>query len=253
MLEVADLRFAYNGLPVLHGVSFQLERGQILAVLGVNGAGKTTLLKCLNGLLASDAGSIRLDGIPLGRLGRTERAMRIGYVPQRLPDSQLTVFDAVLLGRRPHIRWASTARDLEITRDVLRLLALEPLALRPLSRLSGGELQRAMIGRALAQQPELLLLDEPTSSLDLRNQLEVLALLREAARVRGLALVVAIHDLNTALRFADLFLLLRHGRVAGLTPRAGMTPEALRSVFGVNVLLGEVKGHPVVVPVPSAA
>lgn len=248
ILEVDDLRFAYNGRPVLDGVSFCLAPGRMLGVLGVNGAGKSTLLKCLDRILAPRGGTVRLDGRDLATLDDDARARELGYVPQEGDRQELSVFEAVLLGRRPHLRWRAGRRDLEAAEAALAALGLTRLALRPLASLSGGEAQKVLIARALAQEPRVLLLDEPTSSLDLRNQLEVMALLSAAVRRRGLSAVLCLHDLNLALAHLDQLMLMRDGLVHALIPPAGLTPELVRQVYGVEVEIVAAAGRRVVVP-----
>jgi iron complex transport system ATP-binding protein len=176
-----------------------------------------------------------------------EVARCFGYVPQQQSEAPLSVFETVLLGRRPYIRWAASERDYEVVERVLGLLQLEDLSLRSLDSLSGGEIQKVLLARALAQEPQVLLLDEPTSNLDLKNQLEVLRLILRAVREQGLSAIVSIHDLNLALRLGDAFLLLREGRVHAVATREGLTREIIREVYGVEVLLGEMAGYPVVV------
>lgn len=252
ILSVRGVRFGYNGRNILDDISFNLSGGEMLAVVGVNGAGKTTLLKCLCGIFEPKGGSVLIDGKETAQMDRSERARRIGYVPQRYPDTDISVFDAVLMGRKPHMGWSVTRRDLRITEDVLHTLRLDSMALRPLSSLSGGELQKVTIGRSLAQEPDFLLLDEPTSSLDLKNQMEIMDILAGISKQRSLSTVVAMHDINTALRFADRFLMLKDGRIHSLTPRASITEESLRQVFGVDVTMGLIDGHRVVIPATFA-
>ena len=252
ILNVQGVEFRYNSHPVLQGVNFSLEAGRILAVLGINGAGKSTLLKCLNKILGLEKGVIFLNGQDLRRWSRNKVAEHIGYVPQRYDDGQLTVFDMVLLGRKPYVRWAATEQDLAVVERVLELMHLKDFALRPVNRLSGGEAQKVVIARALAQEPDLLLLDEPTSNLDLKNQLEVTRLIRRAVEHQGLAAVVSSHDLNLALRFADFFLFLKDGQVHALGDRSQVTPEVIREVYGVDTVMGQVKGHPVIIPMDAA-
>ncbi len=248
ILVVDGVEFSYNSRPVLRDVRFGVERGEIFAVLGNNGAGKTTLLKCLNKILRPRRGTILIAAEDLATLSRREVARRLGYVAQRHEGARFTVFDAVLLGRKPHIRWAPTARDLAVVREVLAALEMEDFSLRYLDELSGGELQKVVIARALAQEPEVLLLDEPTSNLDLRNQFEVLRIVKKATKERNLAAVVVMHDLNLALRFADKFLLLRNGRVFACGGVEVMTPENIAGVYGVRVAVERLAGVPVVVP-----
>ncbi|GBC63611.1 ABC transporter ATP-binding protein [Desulfonema ishimotonii] len=247
-LSVAGITFAYNSHPVIRDVSFSLEPGQVLGVLGVNGAGKSTLLKCLNKILHPSGGAVFLGGKDLLKMDGAEIARHMAYVPQKYGGEQLTVFDTVLLGRKPHIRWAATHRDYEVVETVLERMGLARFALRPVLALSGGEMQKVVMARALAQEPDVLLLDEPTSNLDLKNQFEVMGLVRQVVREQKLAAVVSIHDLNLALRFADRFLMVRDHTVFSLTDRESVTREMIRDVYGVEVLLTEVEGHRVVVP-----
>ncbi len=249
ILSVAEIQFSYPSRPVLRDVSFQLQRGQILGVLGVNGAGKSTLLKCLNRILRPKKGTVLLDGKNILRMGGTEIAKCMGYVPQKYGEERLTVYDTVLLGRKPYIQWAAAEGDFQVVENVIKLMHLENLALRPVNELSGGEAQKVIIARALAQEPQVLLLDEPVSNLDLKNQLEVMTLITGAVKSRGLSAILAIHDLNLALRFADFFLLLKNGRVHTWADRTAITPEVICEVYGVEVILQEVQGYPVMIAV----
>jgi iron complex transport system ATP-binding protein len=248
ILDVSGLRFSYNSHPVLDGVGFALEKGQVLAVLGVNGAGKSTLLKCLNRVLRPQEGSALLDDEDLLAMSPRAVARRVGYVPQRHPDTLLNVYEAVLLGRKPHIGWTVSDADHQIVERVLDRMGLSDMALRPAGDLSGGEAQKVVIARALAQSPRVLLLDEPTSNLDLKNQLEVMGLIREIVSDGGLSAVASIHDLNLALRFADLFLFLKDHRVHALVSKEGLTADTIGEVYGVPVALAEVAGRTMVAP-----
>lgn len=252
-LAATDLEFAYNGRPVLRRVSLTLTPGRVTAILGVNGAGKTTLLRCLGGLVRPTGGTVRLGGRELFRLSRRETARAVAYVPQARPREKLTVFESVLLGRRPHMGLAPGRRDLARVEEVLASLGLADLAFRRLDALSGGEAQKAAIARALAQDPTALLLDEPTASLDMKNTLEAFAIVRQAVTQRGLTAAVVLHDLSQALRFADDFALLADGRVTARVERTGLTPAMVRAVYGVEVALGEIGGHPVATPLGLAA
>ena len=253
ILQVVGLQFSYNSHPVLRDVGFTLKKGVFLAVLGINGAGKSTLLKCINGILRPQEGTVFVRGIATSRMGREEISRHLGYVPQRSPDEEgLTAFDMILLGRRPHIRWFHSREDTQVVENVLRAMGIEHLALCPVNKLSGGEAQKVMIARALAQEPEVLLLDEPTSSLDLRSQLEVMTLLTETVRNRRISLVAAMHDLTMALRFADHLLMLKDGSVHAFVRRDEITAEMIASVYGVRVLLGETDGYPFVIPIEDS-
>ncbi|MBI5571660.1 MAG: ABC transporter ATP-binding protein [Desulfomonile tiedjei] len=248
ILSVHGIHFSYNSHPVLEDVSFRLDRGQILAILGVNGAGKSTLLKCINRILHPERGSVLLNGDDVLNLRREEIAKRLGYVPQRYLEEQLTVFDAVLLGRKPHMKWGAAERDLQVVERVLRMMGLERCSLRPVSTLSGGETQKVIIARALAQEPEALLLDEPTSNLDIRNQIEVMTLIRRVVEEQGVSAIICVHDLNLAVRFADRFLMLKGGTIHAYGDRTALKPSVIREVYGIDVIVGEIAGYPVVIP-----
>lgn len=248
-LTVANIEFSYNSHPVLSDVNFSLDRGQIMCVLGVNGAGKSTLLKCLNRILKPRRGSVSVDGKNLLLMSQNSVARRIGYVPQRHPETRLMVFEAVLMGRKPHIRWALGGDDYALVENIITQIGIAHLAMRSVSDLSGGEIQKVIIARALAQSPAVLLLDEPTSNLDLKNQLEVMGLIRRIVETQGLSAVVAIHDLNIAVRFADRFLFLKEQRIHAISTRKGITSEMIHQVYGVEVVLKEFEGQTIVVPV----
>ena len=248
-LEVRDLRYGYTPeREVVKGVSFTVRAGECVAVLGTNGVGKTTMLKCINRIIRPKSGEVLVDGLPVHRLSGRELAQRIGYVPQACEFADSSVFDAVLLGRKPFLQWDVTKRDLEIVQDVLQRMGLEEYAHREVNALSGGERQKVSIARALAQQAPVLLFDEPTSSLDLRNQLEVLDMTKQVVRQQGLAAVVILHDLNLALRFTDRFLVMKEGTVRAFGGREVVDPEMIREVYGVQAQVLEVNGRPVVVP-----
>jgi len=248
-LKVAGIEFSYNHTPILDGVSFSLRPGQILGVLGINGAGKSTLLKCLNRILRPMAGAILLDGDDSQKMCGTEIARHFGYVPQKYAEESLTVFDAVLLGRKPYIKWSASTRDLLIVEDILTRLHLEHLAQRPVNHLSGGEHQKVIIARALAQEPEVLLLDEPTSNLDLQNQLQVMNIITSAVHDYFISAIVSLHDINLALRFVDHFLMLKEGAVHFLSPKEMVNPAAIEEVYGVKVIIGQVNEYQVIIPV----
>lgn len=248
ILSVSGIHFSYNSESILRDVSFQMNPGQVLGILGVNGAGKSTLLKCLNRILRPQMGTVLLDETEILRLKRNEIAKRIAYVPQRYDQESLTIFDAVLLGRKPHMKWGPTHHDISVVEDVLQVMGLAEHSLRPVKTLSGGQAQKVIIARALAQEPDVLLLDEPTSNLDVRNQLEVMGLVTEAVKHRGVCAMIAIHDLNLALRFADTVLFLKQGQVFAIENRESITPEVIQEVYGVTALIKEVAGHSVVVP-----
>ncbi|WP_461209249.1 ABC transporter ATP-binding protein [Desulfocurvus sp. DL9XJH121] len=248
ILNVDGVTFSYNGHPVLDEVRFSVEPGELLVILGPNGVGKTTLLKCINAIHRPRAGAVYVDGRDVLRMSPADIALGVGYVAQRAETARLTVFDAVLMGRKPHIRWKVSDKDLKIVDAALRRLGLARLALRHIDSLSGGEVQKVSIARALVQEPRLLLLDEPTSSLDLKNQVDILTMLRHVVDGHGIAAVMTMHDLNTALRFAHKYLFLKDGAIFAAGSVADLTPDMVEAVYGLPVDIHHVNGHPVIVP-----
>ncbi|MBF0209923.1 MAG: ABC transporter ATP-binding protein [Desulfamplus sp.] len=248
MFSVEGIEFSYNSHHVVNNVGFKLDKGLILGILGVNGAGKSTLLKCLNRVIVPHKGSVMLNNEEILTMKGAEIAKRMAYMPQRYFEESLTVFDAVLLGRKPHIKWAASDNDFKIVEKVLKTMNLDSFALRAVNSLSGGEMQKVIIARALAQEPQVLLLDEPTSNLDLKNQFEVMSIVRKIVKEHNLSAVVSIHDLNLAFRFADLFLMMKHHKVYSFVHKNEVTPEMIQDVYGIEVLLADVEGSMVVVP-----
>lgn len=248
ILTVDGVTFGYRCETVLDGVGFSLAPGEFLTVLGNNGAGKSTLLKCINRILRPHRGAVLVDAGDTRELSDVELARQLGYVAQRPEASRVTVYDAVLLGRKPHIRWDAGQRDHEVVERVIAQLGLEHLALRYLDELSGGEMQKTVIARALAQEPRVLLLDEPTSSLDLRNQLDVLQTVKRVTAADGVAVIAVMHDLNLALRYADSFLFLSEGGVYACGGQETVTPLTVSRVYGVPVSVVSVNDVQMVVP-----
>ncbi|EHQ91088.1 ABC transporter ATP-binding protein [Desulfosporosinus youngiae] len=248
ILSAKEIEFRYSSRTILDKVGFSVQRGEFLSILGNNGAGKSTLLKTLNRILQPKKGSVLLDNQEVSELSRLAIALKMAYVAQNYESNRQTVFDAVLLGRKPHIKWEATASDLALVQEVLARTGLEEFALRYLDELSGGELQKVVIARALAQEPEVLLLDEPTSNLDLRNQIEVLRTIQAAAREKNIAVVAVMHDLNLALRFSDKFLLLQNTKVFAAGGPEVMTAENISQAYGVPVSVERVRNQMVVIP-----
>ncbi len=240
----------YGGDPVLHGIDLEVRTGEWLAVIGPNGSGKSTLLRVIAGTLSA-VGEVSFNGHTVGSLRRREVAKAVAMVPQNptMPEA-MTVLDYVLLGRTPYIRyWGIEGReDLQVAQQVLRDLDLEGMGDRPLAALSGGERQRAVLARALAQQAPVLLLDEPTTALDVGHQQQVLELVDRMRAERDISVVAAMHDLTLAGQFADRLALLVDGRVvaAGTAARV-LTVEALAAHYGADVaVLPGPDGTPVV-------
>jgi iron complex transport system ATP-binding protein len=238
LLNIKNVSFSYESLRALENVSFEAREGEMLGVIGPNGSGKTTLLRCINQTLKPKTGTVLIDGQELSRLDRTEIAKKIGVVPQRFTTFPFTVFDVVLMGRFPHIDALSgeSPHDFDIVKNAMAMTGTLHLCERAIDELSGGELQRVIIARALAQEPEVLLLDEPTLHLDVNHQLEVLELVKRITKEKGLITVLVSHDLNLAARYCDRLLLLSAGRVHSVGEvREVLTPEKIREVFHVEV------------------
>ena len=251
MLNVENLSFHYrNGPEILRQVSFSLEDGQFLAILGNNGAGKSTMLKCFNQILRVEGGHVWMDGEDLLTMTHREVAQRVAFVSQNIPSTQMTVHDVVMLGRRPYMKWGFTEEDHKIVHEAIDQLGVSHLRGRFLSQLSGGERQKVMLARALAQQPKILLLDEPTSSLDIQNQYQVLRIVRDICHNDRITAIVVIHDLSLALRFCDQFLLLRQGQVYRCGDYRVLDETALREVYGVDAKVVEVEGQHMVLVHP---
>ena len=178
-----------------------------------------------------------------------EIAREISYVPQRSEIPSITVFEAVLLGRKPYIKWDATKNDIEITKNVLKMLDLERFSLRYITEISGGEFQKVVIARALVQQPKVMLLDEPTNNLDLKNQFEVMDIIKKISRIHNIASVVVMHDINLALRFSDGFVLMKEGKIFASGGIEVITPENVESVYGIPVMIEKINGHIFVEPI----
>jgi len=252
ILSVDELRFFYRNQEVLADIAFSINEGEIVAILGPNGVGKTTLLKCLNRILTPRGGAVLLEGDDLSRLDMMEIARKVGYVPQRVETGRLTAFDAVLLGRRPHIGWDVTGKDLKVVDAVFRRLQMDHLRLSYIDEMSGGELQKIAIARAIVQEPKVLLLDEPTSNLDLKNQVNILSIIARIVHEHHIAAVMTMHDLNQALRFADRFIFLKGGRVYSHGGHDMVSSAVIEEVYGLPVVIGELGGVRCVVPAGQA-
>ena len=235
-ISVEHLTQKYGEHVVFEDVSFTTESGKVTALLGPNGSGKSTLIKTIADILPMKGGRILVNDTDITTVSKAERAKMIGYVPQYFHYTSFTsVLDTVLIGRRPYMSWSVSDEDLEAVDAALSTMHIEELADRFVNELSGGQRQRVFIARALAQNPEFFLFDEPTSSLDLRHQLETLAVMQDVVHKNNSGMIVALHDLNLALRYADHVVLLKDGTIyANGKPEDVLTAEAVRDVYGVE-------------------
>ncbi len=253
MIDVKDLRFAYGkGPEILRGVSFQSEENRVVSILGPNGTGKTTFLKCICGVHLPTSGQVTVDGTDISRLHGKELAKKIGYVPQTVPASRMSVFDAVLMGRKPYIDWSATRRDLDKVSGILDALGMTDLALKYLDEISGGEFQKAQIARAIVQEPSVLILDEPTNNLDIANQHRTMHMIMDAVRSRGMCTIMTMHDINLAVHYSDRFLFFKDGQVAAYGGPEVITEELIKRVYNIDVEIIDHRGVPLIVPRNSA-
>nr|AGF93067.1 protein containing ABC transporter-like domain protein [uncultured organism] len=248
-LKAKGIDFAYNGGDlVLKDVDMELNEGEILALVGPNGSGKSTLLKCLADFHSPDKGSVNIDKKNISDYSLNEKARKLGYVPQIENISfPSTVFDTILMGRKPYISWKPSKKDKRIVSDLIEKMELSDLAMRDINELSGGQRQKVFVARALAQQPKIMLLDEPTSNLDLKHQLEVLNIVKEQAE-SGISSIIAIHDLNMAIRYSDKIVMLKEGEVFASGGMEVVSQENIRDVYEVNVHVSDHAGWLTVTP-----
>lgn len=243
-LVVDSITFSYDKKDVLKDVSLEADPGQLIGILGPNGSGKTTLLKCLNRILTPKKGFIKIDGTDINSFDRKELAKRVGMVPQHNEVGfAFTALEIVLMGRSPHLgRFESEKEeDYKVVEKVMAQTNIKKFANRPITQLSGGEAQKVFIARALAQEPEILLLDEPTLHLDIAQQIEVMELLYKL-REEGKLVISVLHDLNLAARYCDNLFLMKDGGIVGKgKPVEILTKKTLREVYQVEAWVGR---HP---------
>ena len=248
MLNVENLYFRYSKFtrPVLNGASIQLNAGEIGILLGKNGSGKTTLFKNILGIHKPDSGRILFQGEDLLHMSRKERARRIAYVPQDIHFGALTVFDSIMLGRISYFGLKSGDSDYKAVEKILMDMHLEEFAFRMVDELSGGERQKIAIARAMAQEPMLMVFDEPTGNLDIANEQLIIEEARKLAKEKNIAILSSLHDLNQALTFGDKFFFLKNGVVAYAGGREIITPEVIKDTFDVDVRIREIDGQTIV-------
>jgi len=253
-LRIEQLSFGYDDTVVLDSIDLQAESGELVGLLGPNGSGKSTLLRCTNRLLDPDEGTVTVAGDRVGKLTQSERARRIGYVPQSESRAfPATVFETILQGRRPHGGWKPSRRDRTAAEQMLERLGISAWRYRSLEQLSGGQRQIVNLGRALVGDPDVLLLDEPTSALDLKHQLAVMNLVTEHVDKADLAGVMAMHNLNLASRYADRIALLAEGTIHAVGEPDILTPELLEEVYGVRAAVHQPEEHRLIEPKAPAA
>lgn len=248
-LEIDNITFGYSSTPVLKDVSVKIDGPQFVSIIGPNGVGKSTLIHCINKILSPRSGTVFVDDVDVKSIPLKDLAKDIGYVPYASSDSfPLSVVDTVLMGRHPHSKWGSKDDDLRKVYEVLTELEIVDLALRPFDELSAGQHQKVVLARGLVQEPRILLLDEPTSNLDIHHQLEVTKTLKKLSREKGILVIMISHDLNIAAKYADNMILLYKGGIFAVgEPKDVITEEALRVVYHVDAKVVDDNGRPHIV------
>ncbi|WP_440945063.1 ABC transporter ATP-binding protein [Methanosarcina sp. T3] len=249
-LQVKDVVFGYTGTHILKDICLEIRASSLVSVVGPNGAGKSTLLKCIDRILNVKTGKIAVDGKDIKQMDRLEVAKNLAYVPQSSNRVfPTTVFETVMMGRRPHLSWFDSKKDEEKVWEVLELLGIEDLALSIFNELSGGQQQKALIARALVQETGVILLDEPTSNLDIWHQLDVMETVRKLVREKRVTAIMAVHDLNLASRYSDSIIMMQQGKIiAAGSPGSVLTSENIAEVYGVEARISTHAEVPYVVP-----
>lgn len=237
MLELKNISFSYGNKNILKNVGFTANKGEFVGILGVNGCGKTTLLKSINKINKISSGEIILDGQSVLSLKGDEIAKKIAYVPQMLGESyEVNVTEFLMMGRKPYVSWGFSENDVEIVEKVMKELNIEHVAKKSFNELSGGQKQKVLIARALVQEADVYILDEPISFLDIKNQIEVLKILKKLAVEKEKIVVVVIHDLNMAMKFAHKILLVKEGEAFAYGETAKvLNSKNIKAIYDVDV------------------
>jgi len=248
-INIKGLQFSYTSVPILDDINLNLDGKKLVSILGPNGVGKSTLIHCINKILTPKGGVVLMDGKDVKEITVKEMSKIVGYVPYSANDSfPLSVVDTVLMGRHPHSKWGSLDNDLRIVYETLEQLGITHLAMRSFNELSAGQHQKVMLARGLVQEPEVLLLDEPTSNLDVRHQIDVTKLLKKMVSEKGILTIMISHDINIAAKYSDEIIMMHDGKIfATGTPEEVITEDNLRTVYGVECVVVEDQGSPHVI------
>ena len=245
-IVINDLVFGYRSFPILKGVNVVFDKSELVSIIGPNGVGKSTLIHCMNKILTPNDNSVIIDGRDVKTITVKEMAKVMGYVPYTTTNTfPISVIDAVMMGRHPHSKYGSLDTDLRISYDILEKLGIEDLAMRPINELSAGQLQKVILAKGLAQQPKVLLLDEPTANLDIKHQMGVTKLLHDICKETGMTIIMICHDLNIAAKYSDRMLMMSEGKIyAAGEPWEILTEDNIRKVYDVDCKVIDDDGRP---------
>lgn len=252
MLSVKELEFSYGDNKVLEEISFDANSNEIISILGKNGAGKTTLLKCLLKILKPQKGSIDINGKNIHGMNGRELSKHVAYVPQSYLPTMTTVFDSVLLGRKPYIELSAGKNDIDKTSQMIIDMGLASLSQKYVDRISGGEFQKVQIARALVQEPEILVLDEPTSNLDIANQHKTMCMIESNVRSRNVCALMTMHDINLAVLYSDRFIFMNNGRIEAFGGKEIISEDLIRNVYDMECEILDHHGVPFIMPTESS-
>ena len=249
-MSVRNLVQGYGSKTILDDISFDVDTGEVLALLGPNGSGTSTLIKTICNIMEPRSGQILIDETPIEDIDITDLAKIVSYVPQSTAAATYTtVMDTVLLGRKPYVTWSYRQKDIDYALDAMKAMRIIGYSSRDVSDLSGGQRQRVFLARSLAQCPSFFIFDEPTSALDLKHQMNTMIKMREVVHDKGAGMVIALHDINLAMNYSDKVLMLKNGKIFAYgTPDETITEENIRAVYGVESRIMEAEGRRFILP-----
>lgn len=248
-IDIEGLGFSYSSTKVLENITLSLTGPKFVSIMGPNGVGKSTLIHCINKILTPKEGKVFIDGKDVEQVKIKDLAKEVSYVPYAANDSfPLSVIDTVLMGRHPHSKWKSLDSDLEMVYDTLQMLGIQHLAMRNFNELSAGQHQKVMLARGIVQEPKILLLDEPTSNLDIRHQLEVTKMLKRLSVEKSILIIMISHDINIATKFSDEIIMMHQGSIYAVgKPEEVINEDNLKVVYGVESEIVSDSGRPHVI------
>lgn len=253
-IEMRDLSFSYGDTPVFKDINLVFNKSELICILGPNGVGKTTLVKCINKLLKPTSGTVLIDGKDNKDISLLEMAKIMAYVPNSTSNVFSTsVAEAILMGRHPHAGWTTSDKDVDTVDKAMEIMGLQSLANREIKELSAGQLQRVMIARGLVQEPRILILDEPTSNLDIKHQMKVMGFLKDYAKKEDTMILMVCHDLNITATFADRIVIMSKGGIyADGQVNEVLNERTVKDVYDVECKILDVNGRPHIILLPES-